>query len=78
MKTFILSIVLMATFCGQSFAEDGGKSKKEVKKELNSQILSPELEKLFFSERLGETVVKPMYTSAEQLIFTEQIRQAKK
>jgi hypothetical protein len=78
MKTHILTLVLVAFFGVQSFAAEGKKEKKEAGKELNREILSPELEALFLSGRLGETVVKPVYTQAEQVIFTEQLSQLKK
>jgi hypothetical protein len=77
MKTLAIAMVLFLATGFQSFSAESNKENTTEKKQQPEAILSPELEALFFSGRLGETVVKPVYTEAEQVIFTEQVRQIK-
>jgi hypothetical protein len=79
MKTLIItSAALLATSAG-CYAEGGVKTKKDTASHsAHTVILSPEQEVLFAEGKLNETVVKPMYTQTEQLIFTEQVRKTKK
>ncbi len=67
----------MAALGGQSFASSEDKVKPEVKETVKVEILSPEQEALFIEGKLSETVIKPIYTEAEQLIFTEQVKKMK-
>jgi hypothetical protein len=79
MKTLILTILMMATLGGQSFAAGSDKIKTEAKSNANAktEILTAEQEQLFEKGILSEEVVKPVYTEAEQLIFTEQLKTLK-
>lgn len=76
MKKPTLIIALVATLASSAWATEPQK-KNALAQEQNTTILSPELEQLFKYERLSEAVVKPTYTAAEQIIFTEQIKQLK-
>lgn len=81
MKTLIATLTLTIVLGGQCFAiADTLADDKKIKKEKteNRDLLSPELDKLFKDGKLGETVVKPMYTTTDQLVNTELIKKAKK
>jgi len=78
MKTWMITLVMICLITGQSFASEGAKNRKDAKEMKDRAILSPELDTLFFSQRLGEAVIKPIYSSTEQLIFSEQIKLTKK
>ncbi len=71
----LLSFGLCATPIQSSHTEPDSSATKECKVEERS-LLSPFQEELFFKERLQELVVKPVYTTVEQLIYTELLRQA--
>ncbi|MFT4770822.1 MAG: hypothetical protein ACI9CP_001087 [Cryomorphaceae bacterium] len=79
MKALIAAFTLALMLGGQSFASgissDEGKTKKKSTE--NRELLSPELAKLFKEGKLAETIVKPMYTSTDQLVNTEMIKKAK-
>lgn len=79
MKALIAAFTLALMLGGQSFASgipsDEGKTKKKSTE--NRELLSPELDKLFKEGKLAETIVKPMYTSTDQLVNTEMIKKAK-
>lgn len=76
MKKPTLIIALVATLASSAWATEPQK-KNALAQEQNTEILSSELEQLFKNERLSEAVVKPTYTAAEQIIFTEQVKQLK-
>jgi len=80
MKALIAAFTLALMLGGQSFAS--GISSEEVKTKKKStekrELLSPEMDKLFKEGKLAETIVKPMYTSTEQLINTEMIKKVKR
>ena len=77
MKTLIATVALVVFVGMQSFA--GADTTRIAKKEVTKtqSILTPAQEKLFETGRLNETIVKPVYSSVEQLLFTEMIRKAK-
>lgn len=79
MKTLIVTILMMATLGRQSFAASFDKIKTEAKANATAKakILTPEQELLFEKGNLSEAVLKPVYTEAEQLIFTEQLKKIK-
>lgn len=77
MKTLIATLALVVFIGAQGFAEaDTTKTAEKAVKQTRS-ILSPSQERLFETGRLNETMVQPIYTSVEQLIFTEMIKQTK-
>ncbi len=78
MKTWMITLAMICLISGQSFASEGEKNRKDAKETKDRAILSPELDTLFFSQRLAEAVIKPVYSSTEQLIFSEQIKLTKK
>lgn len=77
MRTIILTIALTAGIAAIAAAKlpvDPENIKPTAAKE---EILNEDLENLFKLEALNEAVYKPIYTSAEQLIFSEQVKQLK-
>ncbi len=79
MKALIAAFTLALMLGGQSFAsgissEEGKTKKKSIE---NRELLSPEMDKLFKEGKLAETIVKPMYTTTDQLVNTEMIKKAK-
>jgi len=77
MKALIATIMMVFVIGGHSVAF--GTPSEEVKKKNteNRELLSPEQVKLFKEGRLNETVVKPVYTSTDQLINRELIKKIK-
>lgn len=73
MKTITLIIALVATVANSAWATEPNK-KNTLKTEVHSEILTPALDTLFLNERLNEAIVKPVYTTTEQLIFSEQVK----
>jgi|GEM_PF-2717645 len=79
MKALIAAFTLALMLGGQSFASATTLEEGKIKKKSNEnrELLSPEMDKLFKEGNLGETIVKPMYTSTDQLVNTEMIKKAK-
>jgi hypothetical protein len=78
MKTLFATLAMVVFLGAQSFAgtEDTTRvAKKELKN--SKEILTPDQEILFETGRLNETLVQPIYSSVEQLIFTEMVRKLK-
>lgn len=76
MKKSTLIIALVATLASSAWATEPEKKNSLVQTQ-KTEILSPELEELFKSDRLSEAIVQPTYTAAEQIIFTKQVKQLK-
>jgi hypothetical protein len=76
MKKSIWTIAILAALASSSQATEPRKADK-LGNQVQKDILSPALEKLFNEERLNEAIVKPTYSVAEQLIFSEQVKQLK-
>jgi len=74
MKTRIIAALMAVLFGSASIASEAEKEATKAQSKLNTQILSPEQELMFASERLNEMVVKPIYTEVEQMIFYQQIK----
>ena len=78
MKTLFATLAMVVFLGAQSFAgtEDTTRvAKKEVKN--SKEILTPAQEILFETGRLNETIVQPIYTTVEQLVFTEMVRKTR-
>ena len=80
MKTILAFFAFSTLISANGIANADTTSVKSTKKvEVKDQgILSAADEQLFFGGRLGETVVQPVYTSVEQLIFSQQVKEVKK
>lgn len=79
MKTILATFAfctLMAT--AGTAATDSTSGTKTVKATTNQALLSAEDEKLFMDGRLDEKSIHPMYTTVEQVIFTEQVKNIQK
>lgn len=79
MKALIAAFTLALMLGGQSFASAATSEEEKTKKKAieNRELLSPEMAKLFKEGKLAETVVKPMYTTTDQLVNTEMIKKVK-
>ena len=79
MKALIAAFTLALMLGGQSFASatPSGERKTKKKSSENRELLSPEMDKLFKEGNLAETIVKPMYSSTDQLINTKMIKMSK-
>lgn len=78
MKTILAFFAFCTLLSPQSFANADSTTVETNKKiETKKNILSVEDERLFNAGRLDETIVKPVYTTVEQVIFTEQVNQVK-
>lgn len=73
MKTTLITIAMVAVLATSGWATDDKKA-NQLASTNKEQILSPELELLFKEDRLNEAIVKPIYTAAEQIIFSEQVK----
>ena len=79
MKTILAFFTFCTLMSSQSFAiGDTATVETNKKIEVNKSILSTEDERLFNAGRLDETLIKPVYTSVEQVIFTEQVNRVKR
>lgn len=79
MKTLFATLAMVVFLGAQSFAGTEDTTRVETKEfKSTKEILTPNQEILFKSGRLDETLVQPIYTSVEQLIFTEMVRRTKK
>lgn len=79
MKTLFATLAMVVFLGAQSFAGTEYTTRVATKEVKNSkEILTPAQEILFETGRLHETIVQPIYTSVEQLLFTEMVRKAKK
>ncbi len=78
MKTILAFIAFSFLASPQSFATADSTSVDTNEKIEVKSILSAEDIVLFNSGRLNETIVQPVYSTVEQLIFTEQLNQIKR
>lgn len=78
MKALIATITMVFVIGGQSvaFGTTSEEETRKIKTE-NREILSAEQVELFKEGRLAETVVQPVYSSTDQLINTELLKQSK-
>ena len=78
MKTLFATLAMVVFLGAQSFAGTEDTTRVATKELKNSkEILTPAQEILFKTGRLNETIVQPIYSSVEQLLFTEMIRKSK-
>jgi hypothetical protein len=77
MKALIAALTVAMMLGGQMTALGIASEEEKTKKQNNREILSSEQTKLFKEGRLAEAVVKPIYSSTDQLIYTEMIKKTK-
>lgn len=76
MKTLVAALTLAILLGGHLAALGITSEEEKIKNQKNREILTIEEDKLFKEGRLHETVVMPIYNSAEQLFNTELIKMA--
>jgi hypothetical protein len=74
MKTMFTMMAVALTFAAIASTPDTTEATITKKKSGSELVLTKEQDKLFATGRLNETVIPPLYTTVEQLIFTEQIK----
>lgn len=78
MKTILATIAFCTLLASAGNAATDTTRTKSVKATTNQALLSAEEENLFMNDRLFENRIQPMYTTVEQVIFTEQIKNVQK
>ncbi len=79
MKTILTLIACCAIMYSQaSTGVDTTKVEEKQSTKQTTTLLTAEEDKLFFEGGLDQKVIKPVYTTVEQAIFTAQIKQIKK
>jgi hypothetical protein len=78
MKTIFATIAFCTLLASAGNAATDTTRTKKVKATTNQALLTAEEEHLFMNDRLNEKSIQPMYTTVDQVIFTEQIRNVQK
>jgi hypothetical protein len=78
MKALVAALTLAIILGGQIAASANTSEEDDLKKKQKREILSSEQDKLFKEGKLAETIVKPIYSSTDQLINIELIKKTTK
>jgi len=78
MKALIVAVGMALMLGGQAIASSTSSEEEITQKQKTEsrEILSPELDMLFDTGNLGETIVEPMYSKTDQLINTEILKKS--